>query len=378
MKGQVFTPPALVDIMVEKLFRKRYPKPDDRVLDPGCGTGAFIEGILRWCKKKNVKPPQIVGLESDPKLIEEAQKSIGNCESVTLLNQDFLLGDPGFYDFIIGNPPYVRMEELDESERRMYREKFETAVNRFDLYILFFEKALKSLKPLGRLVFITPEKYEYTLTARPLRKLMAKYHVEEIHHISEDAFRGLVTYPTITTINKNGKGATRILHRDGSSIEVRLPTDGSRWISVIRGESKLPSSGAVLADICTRISCGVATGMDSVFVMAENEVPEALRAYAYPTVSGKQLTPDGIKLTHRMLIPYDRSGNLLPDEYLEKFKDWLSKHKKPLPLGTALERGSTDGMHSMRIHRWPTYSDLKSYVKTSRRNPNFGLIQRVI
>mgnify|MGYP001041379474 CR=1 FL=1 len=329
-KGQVFTPSEIVDLMVEKLFQKRRPAPNDRVLDPGCGTGAFIKGILNWCERENVAIPCIVGVESDPQFIKEAQKLIVDRETITVMKGNFLLENFGAFDFIIGNPPYVRIDKLSEPEREMYRKNFETAVNRFDLYMLFFEKALKSLKTQGRLVFITPEKYEYTLTARPLRKLMSKFHVEEIHHVREDVFRGLVTYPTITTINRNGEEVTKVIHRDGASITIRLPTDGSRWISVIRGESKLPNSKAILEDICMRISSGVATGEDKAFIIPKNEVPEALRNLAHPTVSGKDLTFDGTKVTHCMLIPYDHSGKLLPEEKLGEFRKRLSKHRKAL------------------------------------------------
>lgn len=372
-KGQVFTPPSIVDIMVEKLFRKRYPKPDDSVLDPGCGTGAFINGILRWCKEKNISPPRIVGVESDPRLIDKAQKFLSeNYENIALLNQNFLLEKFDYYDFIISNPPYLRIEELDESERKIYREKFETAVNRFDLYILFFEKALKNLAPSGRLVFITPEKYEYTLTTKPLRKLMSKYHIEEIHHINEDAFKGLVTYPSIITINHDKGRSTKIIHRDGTSMTVDLPTDGSRWISVIKGESELVESDIVLEDICLRVSCGVATGADRVFVMHEDKVPTNLRIYAHPTVSGKQLTPEGIKLSDIMLIPYDRSG-LLPDEKLKEFKDWLSKYKDILNSRTCVTKGRRKWY---AFHENPPMADIlkpKILCKDISKDPKFWL-----
>jgi len=50
MRGFVPTQKSTVDQMVELLFKNNRPKPTDRVLDPGCGPGAFIEGILRWCE----------------------------------------------------------------------------------------------------------------------------------------------------------------------------------------------------------------------------------------------------------------------------------------------------------------------------------------
>lgn len=339
MRGQIFTPPAIVDLMVEKLFRHRWPTSDDLVLDPGCGTGAFIEGILRWCHDRDIEPPYVMGLDSDGKFIEQARRAIGSDGKVTLISADFLLGDFGIFDFIIGNPPYVRLERLSEPERALYRRKFTTAFNRFDLYILFFEKALYSLAPGGRLVFITPEKYEYTMTGRVLRQLMAEHHVEEIHHIDEGAFQTLITYPTISTINRSGAGATTIIRRDGSSITADLPGDGSPWLSTIEGWSQEAKRDFTLKDICLRISCGVATGADGIFVMPKDRVPKSLEAYAYPTVSGKQLTSRGFQVSDVILSPYDTSGGLLPEEKLRAFKRYFSRYRDKLISRHCVTRG---------------------------------------
>ena len=75
VKGQVSTPTSIINIMIEKLFRRR-PDPDDYVLDPGCGNGSFIKGILSWCEERNYEPPHIVGIELDPILIEETKNHI--------------------------------------------------------------------------------------------------------------------------------------------------------------------------------------------------------------------------------------------------------------------------------------------------------------
>lgn len=373
-KGQVSTPSNIVKLMVEKLFRRRNPKSSDTILEPGCGSGAFIKGILDWCERKSFEVPSIMGIEDDPELIEEARRSTGDRENIVLREGNFLLDNFGAFDFIIGNPPYVRIEELVEQERQEYRQRYETAVNRFDLYVLFFEKALKSLKPFGRLVFITPEKYEYTLTTKPLRKLMAKYHVEEIHHIREDAFKHMVTYPTITTINRDCGELTRILHRDGSCNTVKLPDDGSRWISTIKGENELDASEITLDDICVRISCGVATGRDHVFVMPKDEVPEALKSYAHPTVSGRELTARGIETSCAMIIPYDESG-LLREDKLKEFMNWFSQYKNTLGSRSCVKRGNRKWY---AFHENPPMADIlrsKILCKDIGKEPKFWFDQ---
>ncbi|MHB8761447.1 MAG: Eco57I restriction-modification methylase domain-containing protein [Coriobacteriia bacterium] len=84
----------------------------------------------------------------------------------------FLLGGAAQYEYVIGNPPYVSITGLSEDEKSQYRALFTTARGRFDLCVLFFERALNSLAPRGRLVFITPEKFAYVESTSPLRRVL--------------------------------------------------------------------------------------------------------------------------------------------------------------------------------------------------------------
>lgn len=329
VKGFVPTPSHLVDAMVAKLFRSRPPREGDSLLDPGCGTGAFIQGVLRWCDTNGREIPRIVGIDSDHSLLDEARRSVGSGDRVTLLHRDFLTAQPKRFDYIIGNPPYVPITGLTIEERTSYRQRYHTARGRFDLYLLFFEQALKVLKPGGRLVFITPEKFLYVQTAEPLRRALAQVAVEEIDLIDESAFGDLVTYPTITTVNGSSPtGDTQIRLRDGVSRTVRLGSAGSSWLPLINGNGP-DESGPVLADAFLRISCGVATGADSVYVIGDDDLPESLQRFAFPTLSGRQMAHGvDIKTTQSMLIPYARSGALLSETELGPFAEYLRHPKR--------------------------------------------------
>ncbi len=199
MTGFVTTPAPIVDEMIALLFRGSPPSGESQVLDPGCGTGALIEGIIRWCGANGRPVPSIVGIESEPGRAASARETFGHQSKVVIRNRDFLKDRPGSFDFIVCNPPYVPITGLSEREKSAYRRSFATAVERFDLYLLFFEQALNCLKVCGRLVFITPEKYIYVATAAPLRRLLTQRDVEEIRMIDESGFPNLVTYPTIST-----------------------------------------------------------------------------------------------------------------------------------------------------------------------------------
>lgn len=325
MKGFVPTPSATVDLMVGRLFHRSAPDPDDAILDPGCGNGALIDGVVRWCTELKLAVPRIVGVERDPTLADTARSRFARYPSVRITTGDFLTTKPIGYRYIIGNPPYVPITALAESERAAYRGRFESASGRFDLYLLFFEQALKCLEPGGRMVFITPEKFLYVESARALRRLLAEKRVAEIRFVDERTFGDLVTYPTITTVvNKGALRKTRIVHRDASAASVVLPASGGSWLPFVNGEH-LSEHGLTLGDICLRVSCGVATGADSVFVRRTKELDQELLAFAYPTLAGRELNLGqlGFKVQHSMLIPYSPKGRLLDEVALGALKTYL-------------------------------------------------------
>lgn len=324
MKGFVPTPPGLVDRMVEKLFRAGHPTGDSTLLDPGCGSGVFVEGVLRWCRRNGAPIPRITAIDSDPVRVQEARKVLAGVEQVTLHERDFLSPQAGKFDFIVGNPPYVSITGLDVKERTRYRQRYRSATGRFDLYLVFFEQALELLALDGRLVFVTPEKYLYVQSATQARRIIADSGVEQIEFIDERTFPGVVAYPVITTIARaHGRLPTQVISRSGHSTDVAIDGAGGSWLAMLNGQSR-EGFGSTLEDAFLRISCGVATGADEVFVVRDDALPDGLEKFAHPTLSGRELTVDGRpNPSSRMLVPYGADGTLLAEADLGALGDYL-------------------------------------------------------
>lgn len=331
MKGFVPTPTSTVDLMVDRLFRRATPRRESAILDPGCGDGALISGVVRWCLRRELPLPRIVGIECDPRLAAAARRVFAQYPTIEINTNDFLATQPVDYDFVICNPPYVPITALSQSEKCQYRSRYQTASGRFDLYLLFFEQALKCLRPDARLVFITPEKFLYVETARPLRKLLAEKRVEEIRLVDERTFGDLVTYPTITTVaNRPARGhPTRIAGRDDRTATVVLSRDGTSWLPIVNGGGSSKRDVA-LEDVCLRVSCGVATGADGVFVRKTTELNGELRRFAYPTIAGRELSLGipGFTARYSMLIPYSERGDLLDEAKLGALKAYLQRPER--------------------------------------------------
>lgn len=340
MKGFVPTPPATARLMVEKLFAGRPPWRGASLLDPGCGDGEFIDAVIAYLRSRSLPVPRIVGVELDPGRAAAARSRFERVPEVEIRESDFLADGQELFDFVIGNPPYVPITGLSLEERDRYRLRYRSARGRFDLYVLFFEQALRLLSPRGRLVFITPEKFLYVESAGALRALMRRHSIAELHFQCESTFSDLVTYPLVTTLDGAlGESSTIVRDRSGECRTVTL-RGSEGWWAVIQGSGADDHSNT-LADATRRISCGVATGADSVFVVRDAELPRELLQFSHPTLAGRQIHPDGtVHRTSSLLSPYDGTGRLLPETALGALGTYLRSPARRLRLEarTCVER----------------------------------------
>ncbi len=113
-------------------------------------------------------------------------------------------------DFVIGNPPYVRLEEIPEEIALFYRRTYRTMSGRADLYIAFYEAALRQLKEGGTCAFICADRWMRNQYGADLRELVTSdFSVDVVIEMHEaDAFHDEVdAYPAITVIRRKPQGA---------------------------------------------------------------------------------------------------------------------------------------------------------------------------
>ena len=128
--GQVFTPPAIVDAMLS--LRRNA----GRVLEPSCGDGAF-----------SARLPGCVAIEPDARHAPPGA-----------LNLDFFAYPAREqFDTVIGNPPYVRFQDIPPETKALLR--LDGFDGRTNLYLFFIQKCIGHLKPAGELIFITPRDF---------------------------------------------------------------------------------------------------------------------------------------------------------------------------------------------------------------------------
>ena len=120
-----------------------------RVLEPACGDGAFLRHF-----------PGALGIEVDARHAP-AQARVMNF---------FALPEDASFATIIGNPPYVRYQDISAETRRLALHS--VLDKRANLYLFFIEKCLRHLEPGGELIFITPRDLLKVTSAVPLNRLL--------------------------------------------------------------------------------------------------------------------------------------------------------------------------------------------------------------
>jgi hypothetical protein len=114
----------------------------------------------------------------------------------------------GGFDAVIGNPPYIRIQTLQESnpeQVKYLKEKFRAAGSgNYDIYVVFVEKGLALLNLKGRLGFILPHKFFNSKYGAPLRELIAsgKHLSQVIHFGDQQVFDGATTYTALMFLEK--------------------------------------------------------------------------------------------------------------------------------------------------------------------------------
>ena len=108
----------------------------------------------------------------------------------------------GVFDIVIGNPPYVRHEELAEYKPQ-FKKLYECASGTADLYVYFYERSMQLLRPQGALSFITSNKWYRAGYGKALRTYMRSHaRLLSIIDFGDEAVFTALAYPTIVIAQK--------------------------------------------------------------------------------------------------------------------------------------------------------------------------------
>jgi hypothetical protein len=349
-------------------------------IEPSCGGGAFlvpmVERLIESCQRHGRDLDEIDGalhaFDLLPANVELAQKAVTNAltdaglqhahgskiATQAVRRADFLLTDhAGDADFVIGNPPYIRLEDVPKVRSAAYRRACPTMRGRSDIFVGFIETGLRLLKPDGVLGFIVADRWMHNQYGSDLRKFIASdFSVETVLTMHDvDAFEERVSaYPAITVIRRSEQSTAVVANATGAFGEDTVPAF-SNWVgSSARSKTtkavtavKLPSwfdsntswpSGnpanlALLADLesrfppledkrtGTRVGIGVATGADSVYLTDDPGLVEPDRLL--PMLMTRDTTTGVARWSGTYLVNPWENGKLVDVDEFPRLKQYL-------------------------------------------------------
>ena len=154
LHGDVFTKTEYVRFMLDLVdYKATRNLSKISIMEPSCGNGEFVIEILHRLKESSQKHSFsfeqafhhcvfAIDIDSD-KInacicrIKETFPELSNIAK-NIKCEDFLFGSYPYFDVVIGNPPYVRYEEIPAKKISLYKKLFSSFYYRADLYILFF------------------------------------------------------------------------------------------------------------------------------------------------------------------------------------------------------------------------------------------------
>lgn len=325
--GVVYTKPWMVELVLDLagyLPEKRLA--EMVALEPSAGDGAFLSAMVRRlvesCERHGTPLAKaataLQAFEIDP---QAAEKAVGVVREtlVSLRVQpataeklarswikvgDFLEASLCFpiADFVIGNPPYIRLEEIPEKKAAMYRNGFSAMRGRADIYVAFYQAALLQLKPRGVCAYICADRWMLNDYGSALREFITTEgynvrHIIEAHDVQ--AFESEVSaYPAVTIIAREEQrpvivskalpgieteNRARLVKSLGSGLGSCPGLRCARFDDWFQGTEPWPCSSPEalkllkhLEATCfpleckttgTKIGIGVATGADKVFIL---------------------------------------------------------------------------------------------------------------
>ena len=387
-KGVVYTKRWVVDLLLDIAgYKPECDLASALAVEPAAGDGAFlgpmIERLVESCARRNKPISDCAGSLLAYELDEESAASARSL-AVNILRgrgadpivadtlsrgwirtADYLLEATSFNaDFVIGNPPYIRLEDIPEGTASVYRQAYTTMRGRADLYVAFFEAALHQLRDGGACAFICADRWMRNQYGGDLReRVTGAFAVDVVIEMHDaDAFHEEVdAYPAITVIRRQRQQSTVVAsaRRGVENTPPRalagmvLATASGETPALPHGLSAAlvhtwftgtdpwpchsPEQLALLRkledrfprlELSAKVGIGVATGNDRVFITKDPELVEPSRLLKLGLAA--DILDGAMKWSgHYLVDPWNGDG-LVRLEDFPRLRAYFEKHQEAL------------------------------------------------
>lgn len=372
--GVVYTQPWVVDLILDLAgYQADQDLAARYAIEPSAGKGAFLVPMIRRLLsslsahgrdladvRESIRAYEL-DAESARHAIELAEGELrqhgASPQQARDLAQgwivvgDYLLTAPEDRraDFVVGNPPYIRYDDVPVEALAEYRSLYPTMVGRGDIYVGFVEAGLRQLADGGVLGFICADRWMRSAYGAELRRMISSaFGVEAVIEMhNAPAFENDVSaYPAVTVIRRGSQGraivasagagvgpvddgqtladaVTALAHDQVEAVRGFSATTVERWF---RGTGPWPSLepdqlsllqrlearfGPLEDDLTgTKVGIGVATGADRVFITKDPDAAEPDRMI--PLAMTADTREGDLKWSGNYLVdPWKKGGGLV-------------------------------------------------------------------
>lgn len=172
LKGAYYTPLQLAEIMVRYYSDCTF----ERVLEPSCGDGVFLDSLNGANMLSDIG--ELVAVEIEKDEADKVAKRYQGLQNVKVLRKDFFdfykeTTPEDKYDLIVGNPPYIRYQYLSEKQRDIQAQiltshgmKSNKLIN---AWVAFLVACVQLLSENGKILFVIPAEILQVAYAEDLR-----------------------------------------------------------------------------------------------------------------------------------------------------------------------------------------------------------------
>ena len=360
--GLVLTKPIVVDTMLDKVdYVASRDLSSVKIVEPAAGDGAFAISIISRLYESSrnfdfsfqkalsnislFEIDEAMSATLKNRISEQLKDLSHNLPESLITTADFLLSDIPKTDIIIGNPPYVRHENIPEQQKSTYRRLFGTFTHRSDLFIAFYEKSLRSLKSEGVLSFICSNRWLKNQYGKNLREYIGfHFSVDEIIDLEGTSpfEEQVIAYPAITIIrNSKKKQIPKYTKIDDLKQLTRItePSSTTRTLHTHKPNNWFTSTQNgcyhekfldTISSQGFKIGIGVATGSDSVFIREDfHQLVE--KELLLPILTSRDLKGDKLDWSGKFILnPFSKTGDLIDLDNYPKAKAYFHLNKETL------------------------------------------------
>ena len=242
-----------------------------------------------------------------------------------VLNND---GEFEGFDVVIGNPPYIRVQDLQHSLIDSYKDNFKVAHKRIDISILFIELGHKILKKNGLQTYITSNQFLKAEYGRNVRTFLKGYLKVNIDYSKVSVFDGLATYVSVFLISKNQNKAidyklmdnAEDVPQDFIQFDTSTLSDEPWDFNINQSLKQKVFNDKNSLNGISNFTYGVITGLDKAFLIPSEQVKELKLE--------KEITKDFIRpqnykkyhisnQTFSLIYPYNKDNTIIEEAELK-------------------------------------------------------------